>query len=183
MKGSQGFIIFCVGIVLAIVGASKAPVEGSEWPDTIWLFIDGTTVALIGLVLWRQRVQKLANELAQATESESDPFVLLEALISPLDALKGDIEELAPDALTARIDTLLNDFVLPFAEVRQVLVNRLGMEKGAEVLVIVAFGERLLNRVWTAAADGHLPEAKACFPEAHEAFIEAQALIADVASA
>ena len=89
----------------------------------------------------------------------------------------GLIETLDPEALTERVDSLLNEFVLPFAQVRQVLVDRLGMEKGAETLVIVAFGERLLNRVWTAAADGHLPEARACFPEAYDAFVEARTTV------
>jgi hypothetical protein len=183
MKASQGFIIFSVGIVLAIVGASKVPLDGSEWPDTVPVFLAGSLLAAIGLFLWRRTTAAEAREQAASSESANDPYALLSGLIEPLDALKADLDTLDTEALSQRIDHLLNDFVLPFAEVRQVLVNRLGMEKGAEVLVIVAFGERLLNRVWTAAADGHLPEARACFPEAHEAFTEAQALIANVASA
>ena len=51
------------------------------------------------------------------------------------------------------------------------------MEKGAEILVTLAFGERMMNRVWSAAADGHLPEATASLNESTDAFIEAAALL------
>ena len=51
------------------------------------------------------------------------------------------------------------------------------MDKGAEVLVVVAYGERMLNRVWSAAGDEHLLEARTCLPEAQEAFAEAVALL------
>ena len=183
MKNSEGFIIFSIGIVLAIVGASKAPIEGSAWPDTVPVFLAGSLLAVVGLFLWRRATAAEARAQAASSESANDPYALLTGLMEPMNALKSELDSLDTEALGERVDHLLNDFVLPFAEVRQVLVNRMGMEKGAEVLVIVAFGERLLNRVWTTAADGHLPEAKACFPEAHEAFIEAHALIAEVASA
>ena len=180
MKGQHGFIIFSVGIILAIVGASKAPAEGSAWPDTVPVFLAGALLAAVGLALWRRATAATARAEAASSESANDPYALLSGIIEPINALKDDLDGLDAQTLGARIDELLNEFVLPFAEVRQVLVNRLGMEKGAEVLVVVAFGERLLNRVWTAAADGHLPEAKACFPEAYEAFTEAHALITEV---
>ena len=177
-----GFILFVIGIVVSILGSAKVPAETGGWPDTLPLFALGVTLSIVGLVLWRRATAAQAREEASAVESANDPYVLLQGITEPLDALKADIDGLDTETLSTRVDEILNGFVLPFAEVRQVLVDRLGMEKGAEVLVIVAFGERLLNRVWTAAADGHLPEAQACFPEAYEAFEEANALIAQVAS-
>ena len=42
----------------------------------------------------------------------------------------------------------------------------------------VAYGERMLNRTWSAAADEHLPEARAVLPDAVDALEEAARLIA-----
>ncbi|MDP6946482.1 MAG: hypothetical protein QF464_20200 [Myxococcota bacterium] len=174
----HGFILFVIGIIVAILGSAKVPAEVGGWPDTWGVFLAGGGIALVGLALWRRHTQQQAKAQSAAVESANDPFKLLQGLADPMETLKTDLETLDTDELTARVDALLNQFVLPFAQVRQVVLDRLGMEKGAEILVVVAFGERLLNRVWTAAADGHLPEAQACFPEAHEAFIEAQAMLA-----
>ena len=74
------------------------------------------------------------------------------------------------EAINQRADELLETWVLPFAEVRQTIIQRFGMEEGADVLVTVAYGERMLNRVWSASADGHPQEARACLPEAIAAF-------------
>jgi hypothetical protein len=52
-----------------------------------------------------------------------------------------------------------------------------GMAKGAEILVTVAHGERILNRVWSAASDDHLPEAVKCYDEAFSALQEAKELL------
>ena len=82
-----------------------------------------------------------------------------------------------PSAHVIRVDALLDDYVLPMGESRQQFIDRYGMEKGAELLVTLAFGERMLNRVWSAAADGHLPEAVSSLEESAEAFEEAVSLL------
>ena len=52
------------------------------------------------------------------------------------------------------------------------------MERGAEILVTAAYAERMLNRVWSASADGHLPEAGASLTEAAEAIQQTAELAA-----
>ena len=49
------------------------------------------------------------------------------------------------------------------------------MDEGAQILVTMAYGERMLNRAWSASADGHIQEARGCIPEALAAFEEAYA--------
>jgi hypothetical protein len=176
MPGLNGFIIFAIGIVIAIMGAAKVPAEGSDWPDTLVLFSVGSVIAIIGLSLWRMAVNKANAEEADADDNK-DPATLLADLMIPLQKFAEDISELDTENVTKRVDDLLDNYVLPFAEVRHRIINKLGMDKGAEILVVVAYGERMLNRVWSAAADGHLPEANSCLPEAVEAFVEAQKLI------
>lgn len=174
--GAVGFALFAVGVAMAVVGGAKAPVEGTDWPDTLVLFGIGAALSVVGLVLWHTANRKAAKEAANAGGAEADPSALMVALQGPLDALGAEIPDLSTVQICERVDVLLTEYVLPFAEVRQKVVSRFGMEKGAEILVTVAYGERLLNRVWSAAGDGHKPEASKCFPEAQGAFHEAAKL-------
>ena len=150
------------------------PEADATWPNTVWLFITGAVLCIGGLVLWHQQTRAQAKAQAlESSKSGGDPSTLLKNAIAPLKTLEADIGTMSSEEITQKVDEILTGYILPFAEVRQQLVNELGMERGAEVLVTVAFAERMLNRVWTAAADGHLPEARACFPDALSAFNEA----------
>lgn len=176
--GALGMLLFVVGIGVAVTGAAKMPEAGTEWPTTWPVFLAGAAVCTVGLIMWhldRSRQRKAAAKDPHRTTG--DPATLLRDLQAPLAQLQAEVNALDTDVLADRVDALLSTYVLPFAEVRRTLIDRFGMEKGAEILVVVAFGERMLNRVWSAAADGHLPEARACLPEATEAFVEAAALL------
>ena len=91
--------------------------------------------------------------------------------------LGDSIDSLDGNAITERVEKILEHTVLPFAEARQKLFDRLGMRAGADLLVTAAYGERMLNRTWSAAADGHLVEARSSFREATQAFDEAAAMV------
>jgi hypothetical protein len=170
--GRMGFGLFSIGIIIAVTAGAKAPARIGEWPDTWPVFLVGAVLCIAGLVMWHRGTRAEADAAANDTESR-DPVELLNALQAPLNALGNDIDALDADGIMNRVDGLLDGYVLPFGEVRQRIIDSMGMEDGAEVLVVVAYGERILNRVWTAAADGHLPEARACFPEAAAALHEA----------
>ncbi len=172
-------VLFALGIMVAISGGAKTPEKVGAWPDSWPIFAVGAVAALIGLVRWRkQKALARANlkEQMSAPGSANNPFELLAALIEPAQRLGAEIDALDEHAICDRVDALLEKYVLPMAEVRQRVVDRLGMAAGAEILVTIAFAERMLNRTWSAAGDGHLPEARAVYPDAVEAFVEAQAL-------
>ena len=177
MTMQPGFILFVVGLITTLVGAAKVPAELGGWPDTVGLFGFGTALTTLGLVLWHRARRAAAAAEGEVTSAAGDPVALLIAAQEPLARLGADIENLDADGITERVDEVLETYILPFGEVRQRLVDRLGMETAAEVLVVVAYGERMLNRVWSAAGDAHLPEARASFPEAQEALLEAARMV------
>jgi hypothetical protein len=157
------------------VGAT-AVLTQTDWPTTLPPWAVGSLLAAIGIALWRRGVRLAAEADAGAEEDSDNPFVLLAQLIEPAHKLKGEISGLDENGVCERVDELLEGYVLPFAQVRQKVLDRLGMKTGSEILVVLAYGERMLNRVWSAASDGHLPEANACYPDAVAALDEAQRL-------
>ena len=168
-----GFFVFVVGIAIAISGGAKMPTTG-DWPDTVPLFLVGCAITILGLVIWRKALA--AAHVVHSAESEKqDAMALLAALMGPAKKLGSEIDSLDVETINSRADDLIETYVLPFAEDRKSILQEFGMDLGADVLCTMAFGERMLNRVWSASADGHVQEARACFPEALAAFELAQA--------
>ena len=147
------------------------------WPATTAPWIVFALLACVGVLLWRSGAKRSAQAQSSAAHDESkNPFSLLDRLIPAAQQSASEVDTLECEDLRQRADALLEEYLLPLAEVRQRIIDRVGMKLGSEILVTVAYGERILNRVWSAAADGHLPEARACLPEAVDALVEAQRL-------
>ena len=156
-----GWSLFAVGVLLAVSGGAKMAPVNATFPDTWWVFACGLTCGIVGVILCRARhTNEPVNQHLQ----------------EPALALAHDLRDLPSDDLLQRIDELLEGFVWPFAEARLRVIDRLGMSRGADVLVTMAYGERMLNRTWSAAADGHLCEAHSSYPESVRAFVEANRL-------
>lgn len=176
------YVLFAGGVMLAISGAAKLPdVEASaaesfmdRFPDSWPVFAVGFALTVAGLVIWwkDEFAQRAAHH---ADDSDgSNPLALLRGLVPQLHELSNDFGKLSANEVTSRVEHLLEHTVLPFAEGRQKVISWMGMSAGADLLVTAAFGERMLNRVWSAAADGHLAEARSSLTEAVGAFEQAQ---------
>lgn len=148
-----------------------------SWPATTMPWMIFAVLATVGVLLWRSGTKQNAQaQDASLDDATQNPFVLLERLIPAAQQHVAEVATLDCEGLRKRADALLEEYLLPMAEVRQRVIDRVGMKLGSEILVSIAYGERILNRVWSAAADGHLPEAQACFPEAVDALVEAHRL-------
>lgn len=144
------------------------------WPDSVPIFLFGLCMALFGLGLWRRAIHAENSMQAETLpHDQANPFVLLTEIQAPLQQLQQDSSTLDASQICQRIDDILARYVTPMTESRQTVINRLGMEAGAEILVIIAYAERMLNRVWSAASDDHLPEARSVLTDAVQAFAEA----------
>ena len=171
-----GPLLFFVGVLVAISGSAKMPAEGATYPDTTGVFFIGMAMAIVGTIFWRKSVAEKASA-ALDEQNETDALQLLRDLISPAEQLRESIDNLDPEIMCEKVDHLLETYVLPFADNRLQVLNRLGMNAGAELLVTMAYGERMLNRTWSAASDGYPREALAVYPDAVDAFQEALGLL------
>jgi len=180
------YALFGGGIMLAISGAAKLPIpipEGTEpvfldqFPDTWPVFLVGFVATVTGLVIWWKDVFASRAELQNDDSDAANPLSLLEGLLPQLRELAEELDGMDGMDIADRVEHLLAHTVLPFAESRQKLFDRLGMRVGAEILITAAFGERMLNRTWSAAADGYLEEARNSFRDGAAAFEEAARMV------
>lgn len=145
-----------------------------RWPHG-WLFI----LSCIGLLVGAYMV-RLAQRRALAESEAAEPASGEEATDarSVFARLSGRLHTLGEELGTARtvddklasivrhIGEIQRDDVPAFVADRPALVNRMGLAGYAELMDSFAAMERQLNRAWSAAADGHLPESETCLHNA-----------------
>lgn len=94
----------------------------------------------------------------------------------PLDAGKADIP---PYELRFEIDRRFRTDLNRFVAARESLVHIYGLQAYADIMSAFAAGERYLNRVWSASADGYVDEAREYIGRAREQFVDAKSRLAE----
>ncbi|MEM9379933.1 MAG: hypothetical protein AAGB93_08265 [Planctomycetota bacterium] len=107
-----------------------------------------------------------AVDLEQAGERhDSDIAVLQRSLAALIEKVRGfESAQGDEDQLTVyqRIDAELMEDIDAFVEARESMIPKLGMQRYADIMSPFANGERLLNRAWSASADGYVDEVRSC---------------------
>ena len=156
-----GIILFFSGTVVSIAAAAKVPAAGQEYSSTIGIFMAGLGWAIIGNILWRRTEKTIVKARLEEhkNDKKNNPLMMLKNTVAVLESLCNKAQNLQGMPLCQEVDIVLNENVHPFTEKRKTFVDILGQAKGAEILLDIAYGERMLNRVWSAASDGHHQEA------------------------
>lgn len=157
-----GISLFVTGSIAAITAAAKVPPAGTSWVTAISpTFIAGLAWAIIGNIIWHRSERKIV--LGQLEEHKNDteksPLGMLKSTVPAIELLYQKAQTLQGMELCEEVDKVLDQYVHPFTEKRKTFMDILGQAKGAEILLDVAYGERMLNRVWSAASDGYHQEA------------------------
>jgi len=164
-----------IGYVLVAAGflggafATSLDVQNVNWT----LFAVTAGAALIGLIIYKQQVGALARseEVLEVNRVE-----LRESIANVVDDLRAINEgELTQGAvLRDRIDLKLREDLRRFADARESMVHLFGLQTYADIMSHFAAGERYINRVWSASADGYDDEAETYLKKAAGQFDEAK---------
>jgi hypothetical protein len=148
-----------------------------RWPYA-WVFGLSALGLLAGSLLVRAGARRaiaaegIAPErTAQLPEAEASPDQIVESVASTLETLHREMPGMSSDqerlkAVITRIGALQRDAIPRFIESRPKLVARFGLGRYAEIMDAFAAMERKINRAWSAAADGHLPESETALDQA-----------------
>lgn len=167
------FALFSLGITIGIIGGSKAPATDQTWPDTLPVFAFGVALAIIALIFWWKAERKATASLANLQKDNlENPISLLYSLKGPLSLLCDEAPEIELEDIRNRVQIISEEILFPVSENRSILISQMGMEAGSNILIIFAYCERMLNRAWSASADGHRGETVLALEEAQQALGE-----------
>jgi hypothetical protein len=137
-----------------------------------WIFVIGIAITIGGVLLKRARPD--VEELEAGALQVAHLGQLLSELEGAVERLTGRVEKMDAEAIHHAVDPLLIGPVYEIAEGRESIRGAHGGRVYASVMDAFARGERKLNRAWSAAVDGHAPEARTSLVAALPALREAR---------
>lgn len=162
-----GFLLVTVGFLAAAL-AAVVDEDTVNWLWYIPALIVGTAgVAAIRIIDARQN--KTEYHVASRIETVEGSLEKIAANIKSLNAEKHSINTYD---MRHRIDELFIDDLEMFVDARQSIAHRYGLAAYGEVMSSFAAGERYLNRVWSASADGYVDEVNTYLDKARDQFNE-----------
>jgi hypothetical protein len=160
------------GGFLAGAFATSLDVQEVNWE----VFAFAAVAAVIGLIL----VKRQASAIARSdTVLELNRGELKESINNVVRDLKALTTTAATSGaeLRDKIDLELRNDLRRFADARESMVHLFGLQTYADIMSSFATGERYINRVWSASADGYDEEATVYLSKAAAQFVEAEVLL------
>lgn len=163
-----GYFLLAAGFLVGAF-ATALHVQDVNWA----LFGAAAAAAILGLVLFKRQASSHARsdtvlELNRGELSES-----IQNIVTDLEDISG-VESLHGAELRDRIDLKLREDLRRFADARESMVHLFGLQTYADIMSNFAAGERYINRVWSASADGYNGEAQTYLEKAAVQFAEAR---------
>ncbi len=96
----------------------------------------------------------------------------LDRIVKNMTGLNAEKASINTYDVRHRIDELFTDDLNTFVEARESIAHTHSLNAYADVMTSFAAGERYLNRVWSASADGYIDEVNTYLDKAQEQFCE-----------
>ncbi|OHB65156.1 MAG: hypothetical protein A2168_03125 [Planctomycetes bacterium RBG_13_50_24] len=171
-----GYLVIAVGF---LAGSLAATIDKEEMQ---WgYFAAALAVGIVGVGLVRlgvRREKRVEGKLALNIQSVETSLSRIVQNMTGLNAQKSSINTYD---VRYRIDELFTEDLSAFVEARQSIAHTHGLNAYADVMSSFAAGERYLNRVWSASADGYIDEVSAYLEKAQTQFADSLAKIRDLA--
>jgi hypothetical protein len=162
---SAGFLLVAVGFV----GGALASVLHEETVRWGW-FVPAVVAGMVGVaIMWTGRrrevraVGRLNTNLQAIDES-------LRRVVANILRLNEDKHTLDPYDVRHRLEELFADDLNTIIEARDSIAHFHGLPAYGDVMNSFTAGERYLNRVWSASADGYVDEVNTYLDRAAEQF-------------
>ena len=139
-----------------------------------WILFAGTAgAAFIGLLIYKRQLSTLARSEEVLEVNRVELRESISNVVNDLgDIIEGELTQGA--VLRDRIDLKLREDLRRFADARESMVHLFGLQTYADIMSNFAAGERYINRVWSASADGYDEEANTYLKKAAGQFDEAR---------
>lgn len=162
-----GYLLLAAGFLVAAF-ATALDARATEW----LLFLPAAIAAGAGVLLVKRQAYNEACAESVLSANRAELSESLRNIVAVLDEL---VSTGGATDFRRQIDERLRDDLRRFADARESLVHLFGLQTYADIMSEFAAGERYVNRVWSASADGYTDEATAYLERAAAQFRDAQA--------
>ena len=168
-----------IGLVLITVGFLAGALVAVVDEEQVNWFNFGASIAVgivgVGIVRFGRRQVthgegKLASNMQEITS-------ILQRIVDGMTRLNTEKNSIDTYDMRHRIDETIAAEILAFADTRETIATLFGLGVYADIMSHFAAGERYLNRVWSASADGYIDEVNAYLEKSHYQFAQTLDLI------
>ena len=171
-----GYLLLIGGFLAAAV-ATALDVQIVEWPA----FVLAAAAAATGVIVLKRSESGLARSADVLESNKGELRESIDSVVRNTRALCDD-DSLSGTALREAIDDRLRNDLRRFADARSSMVHLYGLQAYADIMSSFAAGERYINRVWSASADGYDQEAATYLSRAAAQFADTQSQLASASN-
>ena len=150
-----GFLLLVAGF-LAGAYSTALDTEVTNWI----LFLPAAVTAVIGVIIIKRQASGQATSESVLTANRAELTQSLANIVRNLDELISAGSAVSTDKLRDEVDARLRDDLRRFADARESMIHLFSLQTYADIMSEFATGERYVNRVWSASADGYDSEAR-----------------------
>jgi hypothetical protein len=160
-----GIILIAVGF---IIGALTAVVEKEV---VRWIpYAVALAVGIVGIIIVKMSLKKEARSKEVLTKNMESIEQSINNIIKNLKGLNERKNEIHTYDMRHKIDELFLEDLNNFVEARESISHTYSVQAYADVMSHFAAGDRYLNRVWCASADGYIDEVNEYLEKSLEQF-------------
>jgi uncharacterized membrane protein YeaQ/YmgE (transglycosylase-associated protein family) len=162
-----GYLLISIGF---LAGTLAAIIE----PDQVrWVyFIGSLVVGIFGVIIARSGHRQIHTSEERLSENIRAVETSLEAIVKDITNLNTQKHSIDTYEIRHRIDELFLENLAIFVDTRHSIAHVYGLVAYGEIMSSFAAGERYLNRVWSASADGYIDEVNTYIDKARAQFAE-----------
>ncbi|MFH1719355.1 MAG: hypothetical protein ABIF19_18535 [Planctomycetota bacterium] len=162
-----GYLLITVGFLGGALAATMDK-EHVRWD----FFLAGLAAGAVGVGLVRFGERRHSRGEGKLVSDIEAVEASLERIVRNMTELNAQKSSINTYDVRHRIDELFIDDLDAFVQARESIAHTHGLNAYAEVMSTFAAGERYLNRVWSASADGYIDEVNAYLDNALAQFVE-----------
>jgi len=163
-----GYVIITIGF---LAGALVAVLDESR---VQWGYFSGALIlGVVGILLINLHEKKNSLSEKTLTTNLQDIKTSLTHIVENMIQLNAEKQSINAYDMRHRVNELFSKDLTTFVEARESLAHAYGLQVYANVMSHFASGERYLNRVWSASADGYVDEITAYLDKSQAQFAEA----------
>ncbi len=135
----------------------------NRWTTVRWFwYAAAMIIGIAGVVLLRMQSKAVESDTVSTEAEFSIIAASMKTLQSSIAQLKENLDEMEPEQVVHFIDDQCSTAYADFAEARNALRRKFGLQGFADIMTQFSSAERMTNRAWSAAADGYMNEVKDC---------------------